>query len=203
MSDDATCSDHPATGKFGYPIHHVETRAQWRAWLETHHHDTRGVWLCSWRASTNRPRCPYPDVVEEAICFGWIDSTTTVLDTDRGLQLITPRNTKSPWTRLNRRRADHMDTAGLMTDAGRRSIATAQNNGWWTIYDAVEDLVEPDALAEALDADPTARAAWDQFPPSSRKLMLWWVISAAKAETRRRRIDEITAKAALGQRARQ
>ena len=197
-----SCSVHPELGKFGYPIHHVETRAQWRSWLDAHHDDTRGVWLCSWRNSTGRPRCPYPEVVEEAICFGWIDSTATVLDEDRGLQLITPRKAKSAWTRLNRQRAAQMEAAGFMTDAGRRAIEVAQRNGWWTISDPVEDLIEPDALATALDADPAARASWDGFPPSARKLMLWWVISAAGAETQRRRIDEIVAKAAIGERAR-
>lgn len=200
MSD--SCSAHPETGKFGYPIHHVETRAQWRSWLETNHERARGVWLCSWRSATGRPRCPYPEVVEEAICFGWIDSTTGVLDDDRGLQLVTPRKARSPWTRLNRQRAARMEAAGLMTDAGRRSIDLAQRNGWWTISDPVEDLIEPAALAAALDADPAARASWDLFPPSARKIMLWWVISAAKVETRQRRIDEIVARAAIGERAR-
>lgn len=200
--DLASCSEHPAEGKFGYPIHHVETRAQWRAWLEAHHDDTRGVWLCSWRTATNRPRCPYPDSVEEAICFGWIDSTVTLLDDDRALQLFTPRKAKSSWTRLNRQRAAAMEAAGLMTDAGRRAIEVAQANGWWTIADSVEDLIEPDALAAALDATPAARAAWDGFPPSARKLMLWWVVTAAKPETKQRRIDEIVAKAAVGERAR-
>jgi uncharacterized protein YdeI (YjbR/CyaY-like superfamily) len=198
----ASCSEHPAEGTFGFPIHHVETRAQWRAWLEAHHADTRGVWLCSWRTATNRPRCPYPEAVEEAICFGWIDSTTTILDADRGLQLFTPRKAKSSWTRLNRQRAADMEAAGLMTDAGRRTIEVAQANGWWTIADPVEDLIEPDALAAALDATPAARTAWDGFPPSARKQMLWWVVSAAKPETQQRRIDEIVAKAAVGERAR-
>jgi uncharacterized protein YdeI (YjbR/CyaY-like superfamily) len=197
-----SCSSHPVTGKFGYPIHHVETRAQWRAWLEANHASTRGVWLCSWRASTGRPRCAYPDVVEEAICFGWIDSTVTNLDDDRGLQLITPRKPKSGWTRLNRRRAAEMEAAGLMTDAGRRAVSIAQQNGWWTIYDPVDDLIEPAELKVALDANPAARREWDRFPPSPRKMMLWWVVSAAKAETRQRRIDEIVANAAVGRRAR-
>lgn len=197
-----SCSQHPATGKFDFPIHHVETRAQWRAWLQEHHDDTRGVWLCSWRTATNRPRCPYPEAVEEAICFGWIDSTATVLDTDRGLQLMTPRKPRSAWTRLNRQRAADMEAAGLMTDAGRRSIEVAQANGWWAIYDPVEDLIEPAALTVALDTTPGARSSWDSFPPSARKLMLWWVISAAKTETQQRRVDEIAAKAALGERAR-
>jgi uncharacterized protein YdeI (YjbR/CyaY-like superfamily) len=101
-----SASDHPATWKFDYPIYHVETRPQWRSWLEHNHGSTRGMWLCSWRTGTGRPRCPYPEVVEEAICFGWIDSTAILLDDDRGLQLITPRKAKSPWSRLNRQRAD-------------------------------------------------------------------------------------------------
>ena len=66
-----SASDHPATWKFDYPIYHIETRPQWRSWLEHNHESTRGVWLCSWRTGTGRPRCPYPEVVEEAICFGW------------------------------------------------------------------------------------------------------------------------------------
>lgn len=202
MTSLESCSSHPATGTFGFPIHHVETRAQWRAWLEAHHHDTRGVWLCSWRSSTGRPRCPYPEAVEEAICFGWIDSTAATLDDDRGLQLMTPRRPKSPWTRLNRQRAADMEAAGLMADAGRRSIEIAQGNGWWTISDPVEDLIEPDLLAAALDANPAARASWDGFPPSARKQMLWWVISAAKVDTQQRRVDAIVAKAAVGERAR-
>jgi uncharacterized protein YdeI (YjbR/CyaY-like superfamily) len=195
-------TDHPPTWKFGYPVFHAETRAQWRGWLEANHDTTPGVWLCSWRPSVGRPRCPYPEVVEEAICFGWIDSTVNTLDDHRGLQLLTPRKPKSAWTRLNRQRAAEMEGAGLMTDAGRRAIAVAQENGWWTISDPVEDLLETDGLAPALDAVPAARAAWDQFPPSARKMMLWWVVSAAKPETKQRRIDEIVAKAAVGERAR-
>jgi uncharacterized protein YdeI (YjbR/CyaY-like superfamily) len=140
-------------------------------------------------------------VVEEAICFGWIDSTAAVLDDDRGLQLLTRRKPKSSWTRLNRQRVADMEAAGLMTDAGRRAVATAVDNGWWTIYDPVEDLVEPDELAAALDANAAAREAWDGFPPSARKMMLWWVVSAAREDTRTRRIDQIVAKAELGERA--
>ena len=73
-------SEHPATWKFDYPVVHAETREQWRAWLQQNATAARGVWLLSWRAPTGLPRCPYPDAVEEAICFGWVDSTNTVLD---------------------------------------------------------------------------------------------------------------------------
>jgi len=194
-------SAHPATWKFGYPIYHAESRAQWRAWLEANHDAAPGVWLCSWRTVTGRPTCPYPEVVEEAICFGWIDSTVSHLDDERGLQLLTPRKPKSTWTRLNRQRVGDMEAAGLMTDAGRRAVDAARGNGWWTILDPVEDLVEPDDLSAALDANPMARAEWDTFPPSARKAMLWWVISAAKQDTRARRIETIVAKAVKGERA--
>ncbi len=194
-------SEHPATWTFDFPIYHAETRAQWRSWLEGNHDAAPGVWLCSWRAPTGRPRCPYPEVVEEALCFGWIDSTVNLLDDDRGLQLVTPRKPKSTWTRLNRRRVAKMEASGLMTDAGRHAVEVAEANGWWTIYDPVEDLLEPDALAAALDANADARAAWDAFPASARKMMLWWVISAARDDTRTRRITAIVAKAAVGERA--
>ena len=88
-----------------------------------------------------------------------------------------------------------------MTDAGRAAVEVAKANGWWTLYDPVEDLIEPDDLAAALDASPAARAAWDDFPPSARKQMLWSVISAAKPETRAARIAKIVSEAEQGRRA--
>lgn len=159
------------------------------------------MWLCSWRSATGRPSCPYPEVVEEALCFGWIDSTVNTFDEERGLQLITPRKAKSSWTRLNRQRVEAMEAAGLMTDAGRRAVGVAQANGWWTLLDPVEDLLEPDDLAAALDANPEARAKWDRFPPSARKQMLFWVITAAKPDTRAKRVGTIVGKAGRGERA--
>jgi len=194
-------SEHPPTWKFEYPIFHAETRDQWRAWLTDNVTSARGVWLCSWRTTTDRLRCPYPEAVEEAICFGWIDSTATVLDDERSLQLFTPRRPKSPWTRLNRERAAEMERRGLMTDAGRNAIAAARANDWWTISDQVEDLVEPAELTAALDRDPRARANWDGFPPSARKQMLWWIVSAARDTTRAGRIAQIITEAASGRRA--
>ena len=88
-----------------------------------------------------------------------------------------------------------------MTEAGRRAVEAAKANGYWTILDPVEDLIEPDELARALDAEPAARAAWDAFPPSARKQMLWWVISAVREATRDKRIATIVTKAARGERA--
>ena len=94
-----------------------------------------------------------------------------------------------------------MESAGLMTDAGRRAIEIAKQNGWWTLSDTVEDLVEPNDLADALDAHSAARSHWNEFPPSAAKAMLWWVVTAAKEETRTRRIETIVEKAAKRERA--
>jgi uncharacterized protein YdeI (YjbR/CyaY-like superfamily) len=190
-----------STWKYGYPIFHPQTRKSWRAWLTQHHETTRGVWVASWRRETGRPVVPYPEMVEEALCFGWIDSMADTLDEQRRLQLYTPRKPRSTWTRLNRERVAQLEAQGRMVDAGRRAVEVARANGWWTIYDRVEDLREPDELAAALDAAPRARREWDAFPPSARKMMLWWVISAAKPETRAQRISAIVEAAEQGKRA--
>ena len=94
-----------------------------------------------------------------------------------------------------------MEAAGLFTEAGRAAVQVAQDNGWWTRYDAVEDLIEPPLLAESLDSNPDARQAWNNFSLSSRKAMLWWVISAIKDTTKEVRISQIVEKAQKGERA--
>jgi uncharacterized protein YdeI (YjbR/CyaY-like superfamily) len=196
-----SASDHPATWKFDFPIYHPADLAAWRAWLAANGETVRGVWVASWRKASGRDPVPYSDLVEEAIAYGWIDSTVNTLDDERGLQLMTPRKPKSGWTRLNRQRVATLEAQGRMTDAGRRAVEVARTNGSWTIYDAVEDLFEPADLAEALDARPAARTAWDTFPPSARKQMLWWVISSARPETRAARIAKLVSEAAAGRRA--
>jgi uncharacterized protein YdeI (YjbR/CyaY-like superfamily) len=196
-----TASDHPSTWKFDYPIYHVETREQWRAWLAVHQDDPSGVWVATWNRDSGRPAVTYDELVEEALCVGWIDSTVNTLDADRRLQLVTPRKPRSTWSRVNKARVEQLEADGRMRPRGRRAIEAARENGWWSIYDAVEDLVEPDDLAAALDAEPEARAAWDAFPTSPRKAMLWWVVSAVREDTRARGVASIVDHAARGERA--
>lgn len=195
-----TASEHPATWKFDFAVYHPPDLAAWRAWLTVNHDSARGVWVATWRRGSGREAVPYVHLVEEAICFGWIDSTVNTLDDERSLQLMTPRKPRSGWTRLNRQRAADLEAQGRMTDAGRRAIEAARANGWWTIYDPVEDLIEPPELAAALDADPVARAGWDSMSPSIRKQHLWTVVSAAKPETKARRIEKIVTEALARQR---
>ena len=202
MNDVPTsASEHPAAWKFDYPIFHAESRAAWRAWLAAHHASERGVWLASWKRATGRPFVQYEEAVEEAICFGWIDSTVNTLDDERGLQLMTPRRPRSGWTRLNRERVARLEDEGLMTDAGRRCVEVAKGNGWWTIMDPVEDQIEPDDLVAALEDVPAARTNWDSFPPHARKQMLASIVTAGKPETRARRIAKIVSEAEQGRRA--
>jgi uncharacterized protein YdeI (YjbR/CyaY-like superfamily) len=177
---------------------HPQTRAEWRRWLARNHARSDGVWLVSWKVATGRPVVPYADAVEEALCVGWIDSLASSLDDERRLLLMTPRRRGSAWSRLNKQRVERLTAAGLMKPAGLAAVEAAVADGSWTALDAVEDLVEPDELAAALDAEPAARASWDGFSPSARKGILAWIITAKRPETRSRRIAETVRLAAEG-----
>ena len=177
--------DHPSDGR---PLLQVETQAEWRDWLAQNHGASPGVWLVSWKQATGRPFVPYTDTVDEALCFGWIDSRVNTLDDQRAMRLFTRRNPRSPWSRINKDRATRLMKEGRMMEAGARVIAAAQSNGAWTVYDEIEDLIVPPDLAASLAQYETARALFDNFPPSSRKNILWWIKSARKPDTRAARV---------------
>ena len=187
----------------GRPCVHPQTRAEWRRWLAANHAGSDGVWLVSWKVATGRPVIPYAEAVEEALCVGWIDSLANTLDDERHLLLMMPRRRGSAWSRPNKERIERLTAAGLMMAAGRAAVEGAQADGSWTALDAVEDLIEPDDLTEALDAVPAAREHWDGFSPSSRKGILWWIVSAKRPATRGRRIAETVRLAADGVKANQ
>ncbi len=183
-----------------YPRIEVASRAELRDWLEQHHDDCPGIWLVTRKAG--RPgHVPYPEVVEEALCVGWVDGQARRVDDDRTSQLLTPRRPRSGWARTNKERVTRLRLAGLMRPAGEAAITRAQENGSWTLLDDVEDLVEPPDLRAALDASPEARRTWDGFPPSARRAMLSWLVSARTTPTRDKRISLMVAEAAEGRRA--
>jgi uncharacterized protein YdeI (YjbR/CyaY-like superfamily) len=183
------------------PRVHVETRAEWRAWLAEHHASSDGVWLVSWKRATGRPAVGYDDSVEEALCFGWIDSLARTLDDVRGMQLFTPRRRGSRWSRPNKERVARLEAAGLIEPAGAAVIEAARADGSWTALDDVENLVVPGDLAAALAARPGAAEQWEAFPPSAKRLILTWILDAKRPETRARRIDKTAGDAAAGRRA--
>ena len=176
----------------------VESRAEWRRWLEAHHLTSPGVWLVTFKKATGARYLDYDATVEEALCFGWIDSKPGKVDDERTKLLFTPRKTRSPWSALNKRRVAKLIEDGLMTPAGMARIAAAKANGDWATYDGIEAMTVPDDLASALSSHPEAKATFESFSDSRTKQLLWWVESAKRSETRERRIAEIVAAAAQG-----
>ncbi len=179
------------------PRIHAETRAQWRAWLAVNHRQPGGAWLVSWKHATGRPFVPYEEAVEEALCFGWIDGVYNRLDAERTLQWFAPRRPHGTWARTNKDRVERLIAAGLMTEAGLAAIERARADGSWTALDAAEALEMPDDLAAALDAAPGAREAYESYSPSSRKMILFRVTGARRAETRAKRIAELVPRLAV------
>jgi uncharacterized protein YdeI (YjbR/CyaY-like superfamily) len=167
----------------------VETRAGWRAWLSEHHRDAEGVWVVTWRRGEG-PVVSYDDLVEEALCFGWIDSRGGRREGGRTALLMTPRRARSAWSARNKQRVARLASAGLLHSSGEAAVAAAKESGTWTALDAVERLEVPDDLALALAQRPPGREHWDAFPRSVRRAILEWVTSAKRPDTRVRRVDE-------------
>ena len=182
---------------------HPKNRAAWRRWLTTHHARSPGIWLVFDRKSSRADRLAYADAVEEALCFGWIDSVVRAVDEARYQQLFTPRKPKSTWSRVNKERIDRLVAQELMAEAGLAAIERAKANGSWSSLDAVEAMEMPDDLAAALARKPKAAANFAAFSPSARKAFLHWVSQAVRAETRAARIAEVVRRAAANEKTRQ
>lgn len=183
------------------PLFQPADRAEWRAWLHANHATARGVWLVSWRPRSGRPPgVDYEAAIEEALCFGWVDSTGGTLDEDRGKLYFAPRKARSAWAATNKARVERLIADGRMTPAGLAAIERAKANGSWTVLDAVERLEVPDDLAAALDASPPAAANFAGFPPSARRMLLWWVVQAQRPDTRASRVAKVAEAAARNER---
>jgi uncharacterized protein YdeI (YjbR/CyaY-like superfamily) len=178
----------------------VTDRAQLRAWFEANAATSPSIWLVTYRSRTGRPAPSYDDIVEEALCFGWIDSTLRTRDAETSMLLLSSRKPRSTWAATNKVRVARLIRDGLMTECGLRAIEVAKANGSWEQLDPVERLEVPEDLAEALAAEPGARATFDAYPPSVRKQVLWHVVSAKRAPTRATRIAKVVADAARGRR---
>lgn len=182
---------------------HPETRGEWRGWLAENHRDSKGVWLISWKKASGRAPIPYEDAVEEALCFGWVDSLVRGLDEMRAMLLYTPRKPTSNWSRPNKERVERLIAAGLMAPAGQEVVDLAKANGTWNALDDVENLVVPPDLADAFARHPGSAQNWDAFPRSAKRGILEWILTAKRPETRAKRIEETASLAAQGERANQ
>lgn len=182
---------------------HPATREDWRAWLEANHARREGVWLVMTKARASAIRVTYDEAVEEALCFGWIDSRPNSLDDDRSLLWMAPRKPGTGWSRLNKERIARLEAAGRMAPAGLAKVAAAKADGSWPALDAVEALEVPADLKEAMDAVSGAAVAFDAFPRSVKRGILEWIQSAKRPETRAARVRETAEKAGRNERANQ
>jgi uncharacterized protein YdeI (YjbR/CyaY-like superfamily) len=169
----------------------ISSRQQWRQWLHANWRQSDSIWLVTHKKSEGDKHVPYAAVVEEALCYGWIDSLPRKLDARRGMLLLSPRRAGSPWSALNKRRVASLLKQGLIMPPGQAKIDAAIADGSWTVYDKAESLEEPADLTAALRAAGTeAVANFRAFSPSSRRGILWWIASAKRDETRARRLAE-------------
>ncbi|MBD2109715.1 YdeI/OmpD-associated family protein [Nodosilinea sp. FACHB-13] len=179
----------------------VESRAEWREWLATNHSRTEGLWLITYKKRSGKPHVSYDEVVEEALCFGWIDSKGNKLDDERTMLWMTPRQPGTGWSALNKKRIAALSEAGLMMPPGLAKIEAAKRDGSWELLDPIERLEVPADLATALAENGLARANFEAFPRSAKRGILEWIASAKRAETRDRRIAETVELAAQNLRA--
>ena len=180
----------------------VHSRAEWRRWLAQNHARTEGVWLVTAKkAASAAGFLSYDDIVEEALCFGWIDSLPRSVDARRSMRLVAPRRPSSAWSRVNKARIERLVAAKKLAAPGRAAVARAKADGSWTRLDAVEALVIPDDLAAALRRHSGARAHFDAFPRSSKRLILEWITTAKRPQTRAKRVEETARLAAKNERA--
>lgn len=181
------------------PVVDPGSATAWREWLAVNHATSSGVWLVVGRRAGDTG-LGYEDSICEALCFGWVDGQTQVLSDGRSTIWYTRRRPTSGWAATNKARIARLTEQGRMEPAGLAVIELALANGTWTMLDDSEALIEHPLLKAALDADPTARATWDGYPPSLRKRLLGWIATARREETKARRIATIVATAARGER---
>lgn len=166
------------------------SRKDWRKWLEKHHASETAVFLVLFHQRSTNHNLTYAEAVEEALCFGWIDSVAYKRDTESNYQLYTPRKPKSKWSKSNRERVEKLSAQGLMRPAGQAMVDLARETGTWLALEAVENLIIPDDLRAALKRNQTAAKHFDSFPRSSKRVILEWIQNAKKPETQVQRIKK-------------
>lgn len=171
-------------------------RQQWRRWLQKHHNTTQSIWVVMYKKDSGVPTITWSDAVDEAICFGWIDSIKKSVDHQQSIQYFSRRKPTSAWSKINKAKVERLTQEGLMTQAGYDSVETAKQNGSWSILDEVEELVIPKDLAKAFKAHPGSKGFFTGLSRSIKKMMLHWVIAAKRPETREKRITELAELAA-------
>lgn len=180
------------------PQFYPDSTKAWRKWLTKNHLTKDAVWLVLYKKKSGVPTISWSEAVDEALCFGWIDSKAMPVDEDKYIQFFCKRKAASTWSKINKDKIIRLMDAGLMMPAGLESIEKAKQNGSWTILDEVEELIIPEDLRSALKALPGSEDFFLGLSRSVRKAMLQWIVLAKQAATREKRIHEIASLAAQG-----
>jgi len=171
-------------------------KQQWREWLQKNHAKEQSVWLICYKMGAGIPTVSWSEAVDEALCFGWIDSTRKPLDNEKFMQFFSKRKAVSTWSKVNKIKVQKLIEDGSMAEAGLESIETAKRNGSWTILDDVEELKIPEDLEKEFTIQPGSSEFFLSLSKSVRKSILQWLVLAKRPETRQKRIAEIAELAA-------
>jgi uncharacterized protein YdeI (YjbR/CyaY-like superfamily) len=163
---------------------------EWRAWLEQNQARNQGVWLISYKKASGKARLEYEEIVEEALCFGWIDSKPNKLDEERSMLWISPRKPGANWSKLNKQRVEKLIREERMAAAGLIKIEASRLDGSWNALDSVEALEIPPDLEAAFATFESARPNFEAFPRSAKRAILEWILNAKQASTRAARVEE-------------
>ncbi|WP_064198322.1 MULTISPECIES: YdeI family protein [Emticicia] len=182
---------------------YLENRNAWRSWLIENHASEKNIWIKIYKKQSQTPSVYYDEAVDEALCFGWVDSSIKKGNDEFYYQFFAKRNPKSNWSRINKAKVEKLLSEGLMAEAGLKMVEIAKEIGTWTALDDVENLISPSDLQEKLDQNPTAKGYFEAFPRSVKRGILEWLLNAKQAETRQKRIEEIVSLAEKNERANQ
>jgi len=180
-----------------------KSRQEWREWLQNHHDKKQSIWLIYYKKKSNVPNVIYSEAVDEALCFGWIDSKAKPIDEHTFMQFFSRRKEKSVWSKVNKEKIERLTKEGLMTKAGFEIIEIAKQNGWWTILDEAEALIIPGDLEIEFQKKPTAKNYFLSLSRSDKRNILQWLVLAKRQETREKRINKIVELAAINQKPKQ
>ena len=172
-------------------IFYPTSQTAWRTWLIENHESKQAVWLVFYNKSSDKPTISWSNAVDEALCFGWIDSKRIAIDTEKSHQFFSKRKPKSTWSRVNKVKIEQLTANGLIMKAGLDCVEIAKLNGSWSILDDVEALIIPEDFEIALRNKSEALDFFLSLSKSVRKVMLHWLVLAKRPETRQKRIDEL------------
>ena len=189
--------------KDGVATFYAKDAESWRNWLATHHSSYQSVWLIIYKKESGVPSVYYDEAVNEALCFGWVDSKPNKRDDQSYYQFFSRRNPKSNWSAVNKQKIERLTAEGKMSPAGEEMVRLAHESGTWTALEDVDNLIVPPDLQEAFDQNEVAYTNWQNFPPSTRRGILEWIFNAKRAVTRTKRIIETVTLASKNIRANQ